>query len=65
MLPINSIANPWNTRHHSLSTLITPEPPSPEIEISTIPNNLTETPTEILTYINNSPKTLAEDTCIT
>ena len=65
MLPINSIANPWNTHRRSPSTLITPEPPSPDIEISAIPNNLTETPTEILTYVNNSPETLTEDARIT
>ena len=65
MLPINSIANPWNTRCCSPSTLISATPPLPDIKISTIPNNLTETPTEILTYVNNSPETLAEDTRIT
>ena len=65
MLPINSIANPWNMCCHSPSTLISATPPSPDIKISAIPNNLAETPTEILTYIHNSPKTLAEDARIT
>ena len=65
MPPINSIANPWNTHHCSPSTLISATPPSPDIEISAIPNHLTETPTEILTYVNNSPETLTEDARIT
>ena len=65
MPPINSIANLWNTHCCSLSTLISTTTPSPDIKITAIPNNLMETPTEILTYINNTPETLTEDTCIT
>ena len=65
MLPINSITNPWNTCRCSPSTLISATLPSPDIEISTIPNNLAETPTEILTYVNNTAETLTEDARIT
>ena len=64
MLPINSITNLWNTHCCSLLTLISATLPSSNIEITAIPNNLMEIPMEILTYINNTPKTLTEDTHI-
>ena len=65
MPPINSIANPWNTRRRSPSTLISATPSSPDLEISAIPDNLEGTPTEILTYVNNTPETLTEDARVT
>ena len=65
MLPINSITNPWNTHHSSPSTLISAMLSSPIAEITAFPNNIANTPTEILTYVNTTAETLIEDARIT
>ena len=65
MPPINSIANPWNICRQSLTTIISADSSSPTAEVTAIPNNITEAPTEILTYVNNTAETLTEDARIT
>ena len=65
MPPINSIANPWNIHRQSLTTLLSTDSSSPTTEATPIPNNITEAPTEILTYVNNTAETLTEDARIT